>query len=856
MKKKFLGCNMRICSVIKVVFISILLFANSSEKVCSASINPKHVLIINSYHQGLAWTNHQTTSIIDMLKQRNDLTISVEYMDWKNYPVTENISYLNDYYTFKYKNKPVDLLITTDDSALEYALKNRDNLFSGAPVVFCGVNQEGIAQITEGYHNFTGVMETIDPTNTVRIAININPALKNIYLLFDNSESGLSTGKLIADKIKSLDIGLNTIPLNQLSFEELTESVKNIKEDGIILLSTYYSDVNGKIIEFESVSRAISENSSVPVYHMYDFGLNNGALGGDMLSGKLQGENAAKLAVRVLDGESADSIPVQTMRTNRRAFDYQQLKKFDIPMDKIPSDCEVINKPFSFFETYKTLVLSVIAAFFILIAFVCILLFYLLKIRKMKKQLIDKNEELSQTYEELAASDEELKQQFDEIMINHKKIRESEERVSFLAYHDALTRLPNKLSLYENACRDIISAKSKVALLFVDIDNFKYINDTLGHAFGDQLILKVSERLTSLLKEGCTVYRLSGDEFIIIIRNIYDNFSAEIFASHVLAGFKEDFYVKDSVLHISLSIGVVIYPEHAHNIEELLKYADIAMYKAKEAGKNRYVVFNQLMVDDLTERVNIEKHLHTALMKNEFEIHYQPQLDLELNKITGFEALLRWENSELGFVSPLKFIKVAEDTHLIIPLGAWVLRNACAFLKKLHLLGYSDLSVSVNISILQLLQTDFIDMVLDTLEFLELEPQYLELEITESVLIESFEAIVIILEGLREKGVKIALDDFGKGYSSLSYLRQLPISTLKIDKSFIDTITTESSSKNIAGQIIRIGKIMGITVVAEGVEHQDQLDYLKELECNKIQGYLFSKPISEEDIKRLLEMIG
>jgi len=259
------------------------------------------------------------------------------------------------------------------------------------------------------------------------------------------------------------------------------------------------------------------------------------------------------------------------------------------------------------------------------------------------------------------------------------------------------------------------------------------------------------------------------------------------------------------------------------------------------------------MNDVLTERVNIERYLHKALAENEFEIYYQPQLDLKSNKITGLEALMRWRSPELGFVSPLKFIKVAEDTHLIIPLGAWVLRNACAFLSKLHNKGYRDLTVSVNISMLQLLQTNFNDIVIDTLEFFGLESNYLELEITESILMESFEIIGKKLEKFKEMGVRIALDDFGKGYSSLNYLKQLPISTLKIDKSFIDCITFENVDETLTGQIVMIGKSMGMNVIAEGVERQEQLEYLVNHQCNKIQGYICSKPIPEGEIEKLLE---
>lgn len=813
-------------------------------------------------------------------------------------------------------------------------------------------------------------------------------------------------------------MNLKTIPLNNLSYEELLINVSNIDNDSIILVTTYYSDSNGNIIEFENASREISKNSSVPVYHLYDMGLNNGAFGGNMLSGKLQGQRAAGLAISILEGAKPDDIPMLAPKTTRKVLDYNQLQRFNISVKEVPRDVEIINKPFSFFESYKTLVLSVMVAFITLLSFLFVLLFYNFKISRMKKNLSDSHEELTQIYEELTASEEELRQQFEElsdvqkrlseseerfriategsdaiiwdidmsnmkcyfsdkwyellgyekgeideanggwktilhpddaievdragdlhlegktafynikyrlktkngqyrwfhvrgkllqdhgknirfagsmvditerkeyqeklqesyqklestnkklktaqaelkqqyneILANHKRIKVTEERLTNLAYYDTLTGLPNKLSLYEDSYKTyFLPQNGQAALVFIDMDHFKYINDTMGHAFGDQLIIDVGKRLRMLLNDSCSIYRLSGDEIIIVVQNINGKEDAEIVASHILSGFNREFEVLNSVLHISLSMGIAMYPEHGDTIEELLKNADIAMYKAKEIGRKGYAVYDQLMNDAFTERAEIEKRLHKALDNNEFELHYQPQYDIKTNTITGFEALLRWENPELGSISPLKFIKVAEDTHLIIPLGTWVLRNACRFLKTLHNMGYTDLSLSVNISMLQLLQTDFSDTVVDTLELLEFKPEYLELEITESILMESFETLGLKLDQLSERGIKIALDDFGKGYSSLSYLKQLPISTLKVDKSFIDPITNESDGNYLTEHIVTIGKSLGMCVVAEGVERQEQLDYLVQHECHKIQGYLFSKPINEAETIKLLSV--
>ncbi|OAB47370.1 putative bifunctional diguanylate cyclase/phosphodiesterase [Paenibacillus antarcticus] len=482
------------------------------------------------------------------------------------------------------------------------------------------------------------------------------------------------------------------------------------------------------------------------------------------------------------------------------------------------------------------------------------------RIRKIENKLgvsqqdkIFANESLTSAYQAIIATEDELRQQYALLLENQHMLYESEEEMHHLAYHDVLTGLPNKLALYENESNTAFADSNVIAaLMFLDIDNFKYINDSMGHEFGDRLIVKASERLLSIIDKKGEVFRFGGDEFIILLHPMKNKEEINDIAANILTGFKEAVEIDNILLHISISIGISIYPEHGSDIMELIKRADIAMYTAKEAGKSRSAVFDHPLNDTFMERMNIEKHLYKAMENNEFELFYQPQVDLSLNKVTGLEALLRWNSPELGFVSPYKFIKIAEDSHLIIPLGAWVLRTACAFLKSLHEKGLTDLSMSVNISMLQILQTDFNEMVINTLQACDLSPKYLELELTETVLVESYDHVLYKLNELREHNVKIALDDFGTGYSSLSYLTHLPITTLKIDKSFIDSIHTGTHQAVLIEQIIIIGKRMNMCVVAEGVEQTLQLEYLQQQGCDKIQGYIYSKPQSAQNVEQLL----
>ncbi len=435
------------------------------------------------------------------------------------------------------------------------------------------------------------------------------------------------------------------------------------------------------------------------------------------------------------------------------------------------------------------------------------------------------------------------------------ELKEYEQRLHYIAYHDQLTGLKNRYSLIDRINTLIAENNGeKYALFYIDIDNFKYINDDMGHRFGDLLLRKISERLSKMEIYCSTLYRIGGDEFAILVEKFNKKEQLEQIAVNILKNFKPCFEVENLNSYVTVSIGISTYPEHGSEVDALLKNADIAVYKAKESGRNRIVFYNSPMNEELSERMLIEKHLRTALDKNEFDLYYQPQLDIKTGMISGFEALIRWSNPELGFVSPLRFIGVAEATHLIIPIGEWVLKEACNFLNNIENMGIKGLNISINISMLQLLQEDFAHMVIDSIDSVGINPKQVELEITESILMESYEVIAEKLKLLRAKGVKIALDDFGKGYSSLNYLKNLPITTLKIDKSFIDTISESNKDKSLTDLIVKMGRSMNLCVVAEGVETQEQMDYLIKHKCDRIQGYLFSKPMQEADtIKRLKE---
>ncbi len=386
----------------------------------------KNVLILNSYHEGLSWTNQETDGILDSLREINiDCHASVEYMDWKNYPTEENARQFYSLLKYKYSNKHIDVIITTDDAALDFALKNRAELLSGAPIVFCGVNAEGVAKLTKGHTRVTGITEIVNPEETVSAALEIKPDTKEIYVLFDNSESGLSTGAMTIQAIKRIDPNIKINTLNKRSMKELLLEVGQAPDDSIILITTYYRDYYGTTTGFEEFSREVSDKSNVPVFHLYDFGIGNGAIGGSMLSGRIQGEHAGKMTVRVLKGEQISQIPVEASQNTRYVFDYEQLARFDIPLNRLPDRSEVVNKPFSFFEAYKSLVIMAGVIFSLLVALIIVLVFYLGKTNRMRTELQKSNEELTE-------SRNKLQEQYDEFTRVQQSLTSSENRYSLL----------------------------------------------------------------------------------------------------------------------------------------------------------------------------------------------------------------------------------------------------------------------------------------------------------------------------------------------------------------------------------------------------------------------------------------
>jgi len=435
----------------------------------------------------------------------------------------------------------------------------------------------------------------------------------------------------------------------------------------------------------------------------------------------------------------------------------------------------------------------------------------------------------------------------------------SEKIIEHQAYHDLLTGLPNRLSFEESLEKELVFAQAQnqlLAVYLIDLDRFKYINDILGHLAGDKLLVQVSKRLIDALAEDAVIARSSGDEFLVFVPGVSEEQAIIEIAMKIIDSFKKKFIIHEREVYITISVGISVFPAHGKDSKSLISHTDMAMNKAKEMGMNGYRFFSTEMNRDISDKLYIANNMRQMVEEKKydaFELHYQPMVEVGSGRIVGVEALLRWHHPDEGLLYPERFIEVAEETRLIVPIGKWVLQTACVQIKKWQKKSYTSLKLSVNISEQQLRDKAFLNDVLTVLTETRFDPSCLELEITETVAMNNFGRNIEVLGELRRIGIRIALDDFGSGYSSLNYLGTLPINILKVDYNLVKEIPFNIKKSAIATSIISLATCLNYEVVAEGVETEAQLVFFQQQRCTYIQGYFFSKPLPPKELEALLE---
>lgn len=508
----------------------------------------------------------------------------------------------------------------------------------------------------------------------------------------------------------------------------------------------------------------------------------------------------------------------------------------------------------AFYEIDKTFFNILIAVIAVLIVVIVVLVISIKKRADAQYRASLTEARMKESYNKLETVYKEVTIAQKELEAKYEELKRSDDNNRKIAYTDSLTELPNRTAFTERLdhVMNTLRKEEVVAIMYIDLDNFKNINDILGHSYGDELLIDVTHRLKQAIDENDYLARFGGDEFIVLSQNIEDIGLYEEKIRKIQTVFSFPFVLSLKEFFVTISIGVAYAPRDGITTQSLIKNVDLAMYSAKENGKNTYCFYDESINNRLLNKIEIQSELRQAIDHNEFEVYYQSQVDLESNKIVGFEALVRWNHPVKGIIEPRDFIPIAEQTGLIVPIGSWVLQEACKQLKEWEDEGFTDITMAVNISCRQFFDADLVTMVKEIIDTTGINPANLELEITESVVLDDIEYSIEVIKQLREFGVRFSLDDFGTGYSALNYLRMLPVSNLKIDKSFLDCLIENQSDQKIVSSIINLAKNLDLNVIAEGVESEEQADYLRGLDCKAAQGFLYSKPVPKEDANELL----
>ena len=943
---------------------------NSSESCVT-------ILIIHSYNREYQWTENINTGILSRLENiPREHLIYTEYLDWKRFPDPENLDNLYKVFKHKYANIKIDIIVTSDDKALEFAAKHRAEIFSDAPIVFTGVYKESLPTLTNGQENITGVYEKQDIDTTFHYAMRIQPAIRAVYTVNDLSESGQALERRIKDTITRIVPNIPFMSLSNQPIESITDFVSALTPNDCIIIGSYAIDADGRTYSGEKlITDVATAANKTPVYVLNTHHLGTGALGGNLLSPFKLGENAGIIANRILAGASVFSISPVYSGNFIPLFDYKVMKRLQIQSLNLPANAKYLNKENTFITKYQNELIVAVVVFLVLLLLLDILFINYRRARKLAQVLATHNTQIGLLNETLAQSEEELRQQYTELIFIKEELEASEERyrlsalgsndalwdwnyetkqthytsrwyemtgyaetntenfkfediihpddrelydralmahvhgktdqflceiriktangtwkwisirgkgiqdssghlfrfagsvtdiddrkqkedeIENLAYYDQLTSLPNRTLAIDMAVKMLEDTEDGLScgLMFIDIDNFKYVNDTFGHTVGDKVLIQTAQNLSSLVNENISIARFGGDEFILLVSNTTEKEMGK-YARLALTLLSRKIKISGRYHFLTVSAGVALYPDHASDFEGLFQKADAALHRAKSSGKTRFEMYTNIIQQELVRRMELESGLRSAIENNELYVAYQPQIDLKTNRIAGIEVLARWNDPVKGNISPAEFIPIAEESGQIEKIGFFVLRSAAHFIKRAENFGYTDFTVSVNVSVRQLEEPEFVKQVIQLVTEEDVDPARISLEITESFMIEALDLTLDKLNHLKAAGFKLSLDDFGKGYSSLSCLKSLPVHYIKIDKSFIDDITTSGSDVSLAQNIIELSHKLGLTVVAEGVEVAAQRDYLKQNNCDLIQGFYYSKPEDEDTVLNQLEL--
>jgi diguanylate cyclase (GGDEF)-like protein len=799
--------------MIRIVILALALVAALGAQADTR----QRVLLLHSYHAGLGWTDAIQRGFDESLRTSGvAVDVYVEHLDSLRF--RSRLSQMKfgmlGLLRAKFAGTSFDAVVVADNDAFDFVLANREFFGTAVPVVFCGINGLDAYDLSR-YSPVTGVAEAASFGDTLTVIADLfrRPRLVVIgdrSATFQANIEGLRRAN--EGRLRPFQVEV----FNDPSLRRILAHVAAIGPDASVFFMSRPVDDEGVTVSMPQAVHEVTQASRQPVFAGWDFMLGHGVIGGSMVSGEAQGRAAAAQLAAILRGTPVAAVPVLHKSPNQYMFDHRALVRFGVQDAALPEGAVIIERPVSFYEANREKVQATAAAFAVLLIVLAVLSVEIVRRRRAEVQL------------------------------------------GYLARHDVLTGLTNRGLLQDRFTQALALAERNnraLALLFLDLDRFKEINDSLGHSIGDKVLRDVAARLTPLVRNSDTICRIGGDEYVLLLNQLdrASESEAAAIADKVVAAMARPFDVAGNVLNLSFSIGIAVYPWDGRDFETLLKNADIAMYEAKSGGRNSVRFFSESMNVRIQRRMRCLQHLAGAREKGELSLHIQPQQSLGDGSIVGAEALLRWNSSVLGQVSPAEFIPYAESSGAIVGLGEWVFEEVCRIVARWQKLGLPAIPLAVNVSVVQLRRAGFSDFVRGCLERHGITPARLEIEITESVFLDTLVEISRNLEALQSMGLMLAIDDFGTGYSNLSYLKRTSASRLKIDQSFVKDLLSDANCAEIVRAVVQIGRSIGMKTVAEGVEEPGQAVFLRDLGCDAMQGYLLSPPVPVETFEAFFE---
>jgi len=830
-------------SILKLLVILYVFTGVFSSWALSAELiddgTTKKVLLIHSYHEGFSWTDDINASIQGKLGTYSNIEIYTEYMDC--YRLYDDNTYPNfyQYLKNKYANMTFDVIVVSDNNAYDFMGIYYDELFSNIPVVFMGVNNFTMDQLINS--NFTGLAQAGTLEENLDLITLLHKDVEQIILCGGNTTTALAD-------VTGFEALMQTVKYSRLDYqimmdhnvEDQINKLKSVSKKSAIIITGTSKDRKDNLIIPSDYASLIMKETHIPVYAMSMVYLeNNGAIGGKVSDASVHANIVSDYVIALLEGQPVSALEVQIHPVATYIFNYERLQEFNIRTALLPN-YKLLGMPDNQLGETRKIVYTYLIVVTMLLLFIVTLVINSKRRKKAEKLVNEQNMELEAYNEELIASSDELNRQFEELAIKNQEIE-------FLAYYDSVTTLMKKERLLEMIDTSIPNlGHRKIAMYNIAIKNLKDVTDTFGIEIEDKLLQKTAKRIIKHFNDDQYLYGSNHDEFLLVNIDVGSIDIAEQECLTVSGLLTKPYIEDDREIDLKISVGYSILPDISQSAYELFVHSDLAKMEASRKGNDQISIYHQSYYNLILKRIRIEKQLVQALKNNNFVLYYQPKVNIKSGEILGFEALIRWIKDDGTMVCPNDFIPTAEETELIIPIGEWVLNEACHQMEKWNEMGY-NYKVSVNVSTVQLENDFFLYTVERALANYNIEPGQLELEITETTVMHNISECTKILEALSNLGVIISLDDFGSGYSSMTYIKSLPISKIKIDRLFVEGIEEKRQSL-LASSMIQIGKALGFIINVEGVETLSQLKIIEAFEVDEIQGYYFSRPLPCDEL--------